>query len=81
MGEKGTAKEDEGVEMQVTSWVGPSSAKMSWKRRFSKEDGAAYFENEETGETIWKLPANATVITSDEEFSMANPSVRSDVHL
>ena len=30
-----------------------------------------------------ETPANATVIESDsdEEFSMSNPSVRSDVHL
>ena len=55
--------------------------KMYWKQRFSEEHGAVYFENDETGETTWKLPANATVITSDEEYSMSNPSVRSDVHL
>ena len=79
-GEKDAAKEDAGVEMQATSWVGPSSSRMSWKRRFSEEHGAAYFENRETGETSWELPSNAAVLKDGEDFSMRNPSLHSDVH-
>ena len=81
-GEEDAAKEDAGVEMQATSWVTPSIPETSWKRRFSEEYGADYFENDESGETTWELPANATVIEneSDEEFSMNNPSVHSDVY-
>ena len=78
-GEKDAAKEDAGVEMQATSWVGPSIPETSWKRRFSEEHGAVYFENDETGETSWKLPADTTVMEGDDVFSMTNPSAHSNV--
>merc|ERR1711871_180250 len=45
-----------------------------WLKRYSVEYGREYFEDTETGHTVWQLPDNATVVqNSSENFIVDNP--------
>eukprot|EP00949_MAST-11_sp_MAST-11-sp1_P000430 g430.t1 len=68
------------IELQTATWISTPSQEGSrhvntWHQRYSEEHEAAYFENTETGETSWDLPADATVV-DDGKFSVTNPSMQ-----